>query len=160
MNKVYLLLGGNLGERYSLIKKAKYLIKEQIGNIIKESSLYETEPWGFKAKQNFLNQVIKVNTELKSYLVLEKCLGIEEELGRERRSVQYSSRTMDIDILFFNDEIINTKDLVVPHPKLHERRFTLEPVVEVAPDFIHPIFKRSLLELLEECNDESVVKKV
>ena len=160
MNKVYLLLGGNLGERFSLITKAKYLINEQIGEVIKESSLYETEPWGFEASQSFLNQVIKVNTDLQAQSILKICLEIESELGRERNSTQYSSRTMDIDILFYNDDIINANDLVIPHPRLHERRFTLEPLSEIIPDFIHPKLDKPIKQLLLECKDDSEVHKL
>lgn len=160
MSEVYLLIGGNLDDRFSLISKAKDLIEDQIGEIIKESSIYETEPWGFEAEQNFLNQVIKVNTSLTAHSVLGICLGIEYELGRERSSEQYTSRTMDIDILFYNDEIINEKELIIPHPKLHLRRFTLKPLAEVAAEFVHPVFKKTLQELLKECQDYSFVKKL
>ena len=160
MNNTYLLLGGNLGERFTLIEKAKNLLREKLGSIIKASSFYETEPWGFEADKNFLNQVILVETGHSAEKVLDICLSIETELGRERKSDSYSSRTMDIDILFFNDEVIKSKDLTVPHPKLHQRRFTLEPLAEIASGYFHPALKKTILELLQQCKDDSEVKKL
>jgi len=160
MNKVFLLLGGNLGNRFSLIKMAKKRIEKKIGMIEKESSIYETTPWGFESKQNFLNQVVVISTSQMPKEVLKLCLEIEDELGRKRKSNQYESRTMDIDILFYNDDIIKENNLIIPHPKLHERRFTLEPLVEISPDYVHPLFNRTLHDLLAESNDNGVVKKV
>ena len=160
MNQVYLLIGGNLGDRFDFLKKARQGIENKIGKLVEVSSIYETAPWGFEAEQNFLNQVILAQTDLSPQEVLRFCLGIEDELGRERESEQYESRTMDIDILFFNDEIIETKDLTVPHPKLHQRRFTLEPLAEIAPRFMHPVFNKTLQELLHLCEDQSQVNKM
>ncbi|MFC2152516.1 2-amino-4-hydroxy-6-hydroxymethyldihydropteridine diphosphokinase [Bacteroidota bacterium] len=160
MNKVFLLLGGNLGNRFKLLEQAKKSIKVEIGIIKLESSIYETTPWKFVADQDFLNQVIQINTNLKPYEVLNKCLKIEKDLGRERKSDQYESRIIDIDILFFNYETISEKDLVIPHPRLHERRFTLEPLAEIAPEFVHPFFNQKIKSLLKECKDDSMVKKL
>ena len=159
MNQIYLLIGGNLGDRHGLLKKAKKKIAEKIGEIVKESSIYETAPWGFKSEQNFLNQVLLVSTTLTPFMVLEKCQIIENELGRKRLLEQYSSRIMDVDILFYNDEIIHEQELIIPHERLHQRRFTLEPLVEIAPDLIHPIIKKSISDILKECNDNSEVRK-
>jgi 2-amino-4-hydroxy-6-hydroxymethyldihydropteridine diphosphokinase len=160
MNKVLLLIGGNLDDRFGLLIEAKEKILKEIGTIKKESSIYETAPWGFESEQDFLNQVIIVSTSLSPIQVLEKCQFIEDRLGRVRQSEQYISRTMDIDILFYNDEIINISDLIIPHERLHERRFTLAPLVEIAPNFIHPVIKKSLSEILKNCLDEADVKKL
>ena len=159
MNQVYLLIGGNLNNRFELLDKAKKGISEKIGTIAKESSIYETAPWGFESEQNFLNQVLIVFTTLTPMEVLEKCQIIENNLDRVRKEKQYTSRTMDIDILFYNDEIIHEKQLVIPHERLHQRRFTLEPLVEIAPNLLHPVLKKSLSEILKECKDNSEVKK-
>lgn len=160
MNQVYLLTGGNLGDRYSLLERAKKIIVEKIGKIVKESSIYETTPWGFNSEQDFLNQVLIVSTDLSPKKVLNKCFEIEKELGRVRQSEQYSSRTIDIDILFYNDEIIHEQELIIPHERLHERRFTMEPLVEISPEYTHPKLNKTLSELLAECEDVSEVRKL
>lgn len=158
-NQVYLLIGGNLGDRKALLQKARQGIEEYIGKIIGKSSIYETAAWGFESENDFLNQVLIVDSDLNPHQVLDKCHEIEKQLGRIRNSEQYASRTMDIDILFYNDEILDEPNLIVPHPKLHERRFTLEPLNEIAPDYIHPKLKKSMQELLSDCIDHSDVKK-
>lgn len=160
MNQVLLLIGGNLDDRFRLLIKVKENISNEIGTIKKESSIYETAPWGFESEQNFLNQVIIVSTSLLPIQVLRKCQIIEDRLGRVRQSEQYISRTMDIDILFYNDEIINTSDLIIPHERLYQRRFTLEPLVEIAPNLVHPVIKKTLSEILKNCLDEADVKKL
>jgi 2-amino-4-hydroxy-6-hydroxymethyldihydropteridine diphosphokinase len=160
MNQVFLLIGGNLDDRFSLLSIAKESISKKIGAIVQESSIYETAPWGFTSEQDFLNQVIIVSTSLTPFKVLKKCQIIEDKFGRIRRSEQYASRTMDIDILFYNDEIINTPELIVPHERLHQRKFTLEPLVEIAPNFIHPKIKKTLTEIMKECTDEADVRKL
>ena len=159
-NQVYLLIGGNLGDRFTLLNQAKKSIEENIGELVKESSIYETAPWGFVSDQNFLNQVLIVSTTLTPFMVLEKCQIIENELGRKRQSEQYASRTMDIDILFYNDQIVNESNLIIPHEHLHKRRFTLEPLVELSPDLVHPIINKTLKEILQNCKDESEVRKL
>lgn len=160
MNQVFLLIGGNLNDRFALIEISKKKITEKIGPIVKSSSIYETAPWGFNSNQNFLNQVILVSTRLAADELLKKCMEIETDLGRVRQSDNYTSRTMDIDIIFYNKEIVRTKNLVIPHERLHLRRFTLEPLVEIAPDFIHPIINKSLSLLLKGCKDNSEVIKL
>ena len=160
MNQVFLLLGGNLDDRFGLLSIAKEDISKEIGEILQESSIYETAPWGFESEQNFLNQVIIVSTSLSPIQVLRKCQIIENKLGRVRKSEHYASRTMDIDILFYNEEIINTTELIVPHKRLHKRRFTLEPLVELAPNFMHPVIRKSLFEIMKECTDEADIKKL
>lgn len=158
-NQIYLLIGGNLEDRKVLLEEAREGIEKYIGEIEKESSIYETAAWGFDSKNDFLNQVLVVNSDLNAHQVLEKCQEIENQLGRVRKSEQYASRTMDIDILFYNDEIIDLPELTIPHKQLHKRRFTLEPLNEISPDLIHPKFNKSIKELLSDCKDHSDVRK-
>ncbi len=160
MNKVYLLLGGNLGDRFNNLSNARNKIEDEIGKITKESSIYETVSWGFESENDFLNQVLIVETDYNSLQILEKCHEIENHLGRVRESEQYASRTMDIDILFYNDEIIDLPELTIPHKQLHKRRFTLEPLVEIAPEYVHPRLKKSIYQLLLECDDNSKLKRL
>ncbi len=160
MNKVYLLIGGNLGDRFDFLSQVKLKIQKHVGNIIQESSIYESTPWGFDSENDFLNQVIIILTKLSPKGVLDFCLKIENDLGRKRQSVNYSSRTMDIDILFYNDEIFNEPDLIIPHKNLHKRLFTLIPLVELSPDFIHPGLKENLSELMGKCDDKSEARKL
>ena len=150
---IVLLLGSNLGERHSFLKQAIDALQNQLGEILSTSSLYETKSWGLEDQPNFINQVLVCKTVHTAEESLEKCLAIEKTLGRDRK-VKWGSRTIDIDILYFGSEIIATSQLKIPHPFLHERRFTLVPLVEVLPDFIHPVFNFSSKQLLEKCADE------
>lgn len=159
MNILYILLGGNLGDVESTFKKAKRNIEIKIGKIIKESSLYESEAWGFESENIFLNEVIIVESPLQPIQVLKTLLNIENELGRVRVTNNYASRTIDLDILYFNRDIIELPELVIPHPMLHKRRFSLLPLSEIAENFIHPIFKTSNISLLQNCEDNLLVKK-
>ncbi|MGB4204115.1 MAG: 2-amino-4-hydroxy-6-hydroxymethyldihydropteridine diphosphokinase [Bacteroidales bacterium] len=156
--KAYLLLGSNRGNRIEMLAKARDLIDEQIGSIIKSSSVYETAPWGFDDKISFLNQVICIETLYDPFCLLDQLLQIESYIGRIRTSKNYSSRNIDIDILFFNDYVINDQHLVIPHPRLHLRKFTLIPMAEIAGEHIHPLFNRSIEALLDECSDTKEVK--
>jgi len=153
---VFLLLGANLGERESTLKQAVQLISERIAPIAAQSQLYETAPWGVIDQPAFLNQVIQIETELSPKKVLDQTLNIEKQLGRERR-LRWGARVIDIDILYYADLILADSDLHLPHPRLHERRFTLVPLAEIAPDFIHPGLKKTNRELLETCTDEGIV---
>lgn len=157
----YILLGSNLGEREILLKTAIEMIGESCGEVVAMSAVYETEPWGFSADNNFLNQVVAVRTALEPHDLLNKLLSMEAVLGRQRvaGSVGYSSRPMDLDILYYDNLIINDEDLILPHPRLQLRRFTLLPLCDVASDFIHPVFNKTNAELLEECGDTSEVRK-
>lgn len=157
MNKVYLLLGSNLSDRALLLLNACKFIEERIGKIKKQSYVYESAPWGFVSENAFLNQVIMIKTYLKPHEILEKIKIIEKELGRVRLSKEYASRTIDIDILFYNDEIILKSDLEIPHPQLHKRKFTLVPLNEIDPKLNHPVFGKSIKTLLNECDDNSEV---
>jgi 2-amino-4-hydroxy-6-hydroxymethyldihydropteridine diphosphokinase len=154
MNVVYLLLGSNLDDRSAMLDKARREISSKIGTITRESSIYESEPWGFLADQPFLNQVIRIETALTPALILSEILKIEIKLGRKREGNQrYNSRLIDIDILFFNDEIISEENLTIPHPGIPERMFTLLPMQELAGSYIHPGSLKSIGELINECSD-------
>ncbi|WP_221389791.1 2-amino-4-hydroxy-6-hydroxymethyldihydropteridine diphosphokinase [Dyadobacter sp. NIV53] len=156
-NIVFLLLGSNLGERLQVLRSAVELIEEQIGQIKSASSVYETAPWGVLDQPAFLNQVIELQTVLDPEEVLRIILAIEQELGRVRYE-RWGARVIDIDILYFQDLILDSARLTIPHPRLHERRFTLAPLAEIAPDFIHPVFHKSSAQLLAVCTDNSEVK--
>jgi 2-amino-4-hydroxy-6-hydroxymethyldihydropteridine diphosphokinase len=159
MNQAYLLTGGNLGNRAENLLQAIKLIGERVGSIIASSSVYETAAWGTTNQPDYLNQCLLVETGLDAELLLEKLLDIEKILGRLRQ-VKYGSRTIDLDILLYNKAIINTKKLSVPHPQMQNRRFVLRPLVEIAPNFVHPVFKKTMVTLLNECNDPLNVKKI
>lgn len=158
--KVYLLLGGNIGDTKKLFVDAINNIEITIGKVLSLSSLYESEPWGFEHEQNFLNQVIIIETDLLPIDLLNSIQNIEKILGRIRKKSQYSERTIDIDILFYGSEIIESERLTIPHLMLHKRRFTLEPLVELTPEFNHPVIKKTLVELLQECPDMLFVKRL
>lgn len=157
----YILLGTNLGDRESLLKKAIAMMGESCGEVVAVSEIYETEPWGFVAENNFLNQVVVLDTELEPHDLLKELLSIEAVLGRQRdENVKgYASRPMDLDILYYDDKIINDDDLIVPHPRLHQRRFTLMPLCDISADFEHPVFRKTNKTLLEECQDTSEVSR-
>jgi 2-amino-4-hydroxy-6-hydroxymethyldihydropteridine diphosphokinase len=159
MKIVFLGIGTNMGMRESNLDNALEKIEEYIGPVIKSSAIYETEPWGFRAKGEFLNLVVKIQTELSPHDLLDKILNIETLLGRIRKKKRYSSRVIDIDILLYDDLIIHESDLKIPHPLLHERKFVLVPLCEIAPDMIHPVLKKSFSSLLEICEDTGVVNK-
>jgi 2-amino-4-hydroxy-6-hydroxymethyldihydropteridine diphosphokinase len=153
MNTVYVLLGGNKGERLTNIEKAISFIEEIVGPISNKSKIYVTAAWGNTNQPDFYNQVICVSTTLSATELLQSLLSIENKLGRQRGDQKWQARTIDLDILFFNNDIIDSPDLKVPHPYIHERKFTLVPLAEVASNLVHPIFKKSIAVLLEECND-------
>jgi 2-amino-4-hydroxy-6-hydroxymethyldihydropteridine diphosphokinase len=156
---VVILLGSNLGDRKHLLKEAAEQLSLHVGGIIKYSSYYETKAWGNEDQPDFLNQVLVCETRHKPIDVLKSCLSVEKNLGRDRKE-KWGSRTIDIDILYFEQEIIATPELKIPHPFLHERRFTLVPLCEVLPDFIHPVFNFSTKQLLEQCRDLLEVSKL
>lgn len=155
-----MLLGGNLGERGQLLAEMRKEIERNIGRLEKISSLYESEPWGFDHPSKFLNQVVACSTNLSPLEVLEQIHTIEMQLGRVRHGEGYVARTADIDILFYGEIVMNTPELTIPHPRLHERRFTLLPLAEICPTLRHPTKKSSILELLECCTDMSQVVKL
>jgi len=158
MSKTSLLLGGNIGDRMQLLGNAAKMINEKIGTIVKSSSVYETEPWGFQSEKPFLNQVIIVETGLSPKGMLKELLNIEKNLGRKRISTRYESRSIDIDILMYDNLIIDEEDLQIPHPRLHKRRFALIPLAEIAGDIIHPVLKVRLEVLAHKCKDNLKVE--
>lgn len=155
MNTVFLLFGSNIKPRLEFLNAAEYAVSESIGRIIRLSSIYESEPWGFEAEQSFLNRIVIVETKLSPEEVLEGILSIESQMGRKRKSSTYSSRQIDIDILYFDKLIIEEEDLVIPHPGIAHRRFVLVPLAEIAPNLIHPVFKQNSVDLLNNCSDGS-----
>jgi len=157
--KVYLGIGTNLGDREENISEALRLITEHIGQVKRLTSLYETEPWGFKSDSNFLNMAVEVSTRLKPSGLLGRILMIEAQMGRLREGREYVSRVIDIDILLYGDKVVEEKTLVIPHPKLHERKFALIPLNEIAGELIHPKLGNTIKTLLKECPDKSKVKK-
>lgn len=156
-HKTYLLLGSNLGDRKLMLKNAAVVISQKIGVIESYSSIYETLAWGIEDQPAFLNQVIKVETSLHPQKLLTTINGIEKELGRVRHQ-KWGERLIDIDILYYNEDIIETENLVIPHPEIINRRFTLIPLAEIAPNYIHPIIKKNQSALLEICPDKLEVK--
>ena len=159
MIDVFLLLGSNLGDRYLYMNKAIERIEHDIGPLLKVSSIYETQSWGKTDAPDYLNQVILVQTNIPPQTILKKILDIEIILGR-RREEKWGSRTIDIDILFYGQATINEPGLQIPHPELHKRRFTMEPLSEIAPQFVHVNYKKSLLEMKNELQDSLIVKKL
>lgn len=155
--KYYFLIGGNLGDREGYLAKARQEISAKIGNISVISKLYETEAWGYTDQPAFLNQAISLQTDLSPLEVLEKISQIEKKLGRERQQKWYA-RTLDIDILFCEQQIIDLPNLTIPHPHISARRFVLVPLAEIATDFQHPVLNLRVQELLENCPDHLEVK--
>ena len=158
MPKLYLLLGGNLGDRILYLQQARESIAAQVGSITRESALYETAAWGKTDQPSFLNQVLEVETILSPEQVLQTINLIEHDLGRERLE-HWGARVIDIDILFYDDLVQQTQRLTIPHPQLHLRRFTLLPLHEIAPDLQHPALQQSITQLLERCPDVLEVTK-
>jgi len=159
MNNIFLLLGSNLGDRKLFLKQAVDHIEAEIAPVVNLSSVFETQSWGKTDAPDYLNQVIQLHTSLPARVLLEKILAIEILLGRERKE-KWGSRTIDIDILFYGDEVIDEPDLQVPHPELHKRRFTVEPLAEIAAAFVHPVLHKNILQLKNELIDNLIVKKV
>lgn len=161
MKEAILLLGSNLGNRYKKLNNAIDLIGNHAGKIIKTSSIYESEPWGFKAKKKFLNQTLIIKTEYRPEKLLNTMQELEKRLGKVsvNQKQGYASRVIDIDILFYENEIIETERLTIPHKMLHKRKFTLMPLYEIANDLVHPVFNKTIAQLLAECPDNSKVYK-
>ena len=159
MNKAYLLTGGNEGDRYLNMQQARTNIEHICGQLLLVSSLYETAPWGNADQADFLNQVLLVETKLSPQELLRSIFFIEEKGGR-KRTVKNAPRTIDIDILFYNHLVLEEPGLTIPHPRIADRRFVLEPLNEISPDYLHPVLGKSIRQLLEECTDELAVKKI
>ena len=155
---VFLLLGTNLGNRIGNLSHAIRLVDEQVGKVTKVSSVYETSAWGKTDQPAFLNQAVEIATELDAEAALTKILSIEMQLGRKRRE-RWGERIIDIDILFFADEVHTSDQLHIPHPQLANRRFTLIPLNEIAGGLIHPTLKKKVSQLLADCPDELSVRR-
>jgi deoxyguanosine kinase len=153
MNVAFLSLGGNLNNRAAILRSAKKAIGTQIGEIVAESGIYETDAWGSPSQKKYLNQVIKIKTSLTPGQLLRATLQIEKMAGRKRTVKQNADRTLDIDILFFNRQVLNSKNLQIPHPRLHQRRFVLVPLAEIEKKLVHPVLNKSVAGLLKDSND-------
>ena len=160
MHKVFLGIGGNIGNKQHNFQRAKELIEKELGKLVQSSEIYETPPWGFHSEDVFWNQVLVIETKLEAIELLWRIHKIEEQFGRKRGSEGYASRQMDVDILYFDDAFMETKNLIVPHPKIHERKFVLVPLCEIAPELKHPLRRLTSIEMLESCRDDSIVKRV
>lgn len=156
MVTAFLLLGSNLGDRSDHLEKARLQIGLCAGRLFIASSIYETAAWGHIPQRPFLNQVVCIETTLTPEQLLKIIQAVESSLGRVR-SEKWAARTLDIDILFYGNEIIDTPDLVIPHPAIQQRRFTLVPLIEVAPGFVHPVLNKTVEVLLRECDDTLAV---
>lgn len=159
MIDVFLLLGSNLGNRKLFLDKAIERISAEVAPILQASSVYETQSWGKTDEPDYLNQVLFFKTDMPAKTILQKVLQIEQELGRVREA-RWGSRVIDIDILFYGDAIIDEPELKIPHPQLHNRGFTLEPLVELAPHLLHPVLRKNIQQLKTELSDSLIVKKV
>jgi 2-amino-4-hydroxy-6-hydroxymethyldihydropteridine diphosphokinase len=155
---VYLCLGSNMGDRMGHLRMAADLISKNIGKIAKKSHFYDTQPWGNTEQDSFLNQVVMANTTLDPRDILKEITLIEREMGRTRKdNEKWGPRQIDIDILLYGKRIIRDKGLEIPHPELHKRAFVLVPLMELAPDYEHPVLKQQIDELFMDCEDPSEV---
>jgi 2-amino-4-hydroxy-6-hydroxymethyldihydropteridine diphosphokinase len=159
MNHAYLLIGGNLGDRLAFLERANKLIEQKCGSIAKISSIFETCPWGLTQQPSFYNQAIEVHTQFTPEILMRALLSIEELIGR-KRSIKMGPRVIDIDILLYNTDIIQTPFVTIPHLHLTERRFALTPLAEIAPNVIHPVKNKTVKQLLAECTDTLDVNKI
>ncbi len=160
MYQVFLGLGGNIGNKCENLKKVLFYIEDRLGTMVNKSSVYETPPWGFSAEENFWNMVVHITTDLEPDELLHKTKEIEQKFGRKKTAKKYSSRQMDIDILYIDDIVSKNKLLKLPHPLIEERLFVLVPLEEIAPGKVHPVLKQTSRQLLQNCPDDSEIKKV
>ena len=158
MNIVFLQLGSNLGDRELLLKAAIIAIEDRVGDLVKKSKVYESTPWRVEGQKKYLNQILEVNTEFQAHEVLSIILDVEKELGRSRLE-KWCERLIDIDIIFYNDSIIETAELCVPHKHMHERMFVLTPLYNIAPEIVHPRYNKTVDELLQACTDTELVEE-
>ncbi|MEI7500492.1 MAG: 2-amino-4-hydroxy-6-hydroxymethyldihydropteridine diphosphokinase [Bacteroidota bacterium] len=185
MKEVFILIGSNRGDRMDNMRQALQMISLHAGTVLNKSAIYETEPWGFEDSISFLNQVVEIETSLQPEALLEQLLNIESKLGRIRpfsacscnfkvqisgagqpdsgsdhSESKYTGRTIDLDILFYEKRLVFTDNLMIPHPRLHERRFAMVPLNEIAPGLDHPLLKKTISLLLKECRDQSKVTEM
>jgi 2-amino-4-hydroxy-6-hydroxymethyldihydropteridine diphosphokinase len=159
MNKVFLLIGGNMGDRLQNLRQAIVFLQDTCGPVVQQSAVYETAAWGKTDQAAFLNQAVLLTTTLPAQDLIATILMVEEKMGRLRME-KFGPRIIDIDILFYNDAVIDEPNLTVPHPQLQNRRFALEPLNEIAGTFVHPVLHKTVEQLLLECKDELEVKKL
>lgn len=159
MNSIYILTGSNLADRERALSTAKQEIQYHCGVITSFSSVYESPAWGFESDEKFLNQVLHLHSMLGPFALLARLQEIEIKMGRIRTRKGFESRIIDLDILYFNHEIIHNEVLKIPHPAMHLRAFTMVPMAEIAPDFIHPILKMSQIEILSMLDDKKDIKR-
>lgn len=152
MNKILLSTGSNVGDRLDNLRRAKAMLVENIGPVLEESHVYESEAWGLEDQRLFLNQVCSIKTSKTPEEVLEQIQNIESKMGRIRTQ-KWAQRLIDIDILFYEDVVISNKNLKIPHPHLQDRNFVLTPLLEIAPEVVHPKLKCSIKELFMKCTD-------
>jgi 2-amino-4-hydroxy-6-hydroxymethyldihydropteridine diphosphokinase len=159
MNTAYLLIGGNMGDRERNLRETIAAINGAAGDVAAVSHVYETEAWGRTDQPAFLNQALKLQTNYAPEALLALLIGIEESLGRKRQK-KYDPRTIDIDIIFYNDLVVRTPELEIPHPRMAERRFVLAPLAELAPDMVHPVLHATVEQMLLACTDTLTVNKI
>ena len=158
MNLIYLQLGSNLGDRKLLLDSAVLLINTEIGRILRISKIYESDAWGVSRQPKYLNQILEVHSNIGYESILKEIHSIESQLGRVRGK-KWQARLIDIDVIFFNDLIIEKTDLYIPHKYMHKRRFVLEPLNELIGDYVHPKYNKSIQRLLNECTDKQIVRE-
>lgn len=159
-HQLILSLGGNLGNKAKIFRETLEMIECQIGKIVSASPVYETAPWGFESNDPFWNQVLRVYTQLLPVDILSEIRKMESHFGRQRIPGMYLSRRMDVDILFYDDLILQAVELVIPHPHMAQRRFVLAPLADIAPGLAHPVTGKTVLNMLEECSDTSEIRMV
>lgn len=155
----YILLGSNQGQRRQYLSRAIAAIQQRCGSVVKESAVYETAAWGNTKQASFLNQVIIIHTKLSPDVLMQELLNIEQELGRIRTE-KYGPRTIDLDILFYNNLVYHSPKVTLPHPAIQDRRFVLIPLAELSARKIHPVYRKTINKLLNECADLLPVKKL
>ena len=160
MHTVVFCLGGNIRPKRRRLDRAVQCLAERVGPVVQTSSVYETEAWGFRAPA-FLNRTVVAETGLTPGEVLRITQDIERQLGRTKKTTgAYASRTVDIDILFYDDAVVNEPDLRIPHPRIAERRFVLAGLCEVMPDYVHPVHKKNIRTLYDQCPDTLRVRRL
>ena len=161
MARAGLIIGSNLDNRLEYMNKAIESLQSRVGELISKSSVYVSPPWGYNSSNEYYNQVLLFETHLTPDRLLQYCLRIEKILGRVRTDEEgYSDRTIDIDILFLGDVIMDEEHLIVPHPRMHLRKFCLLPLYEVNPDWVHPILKQDMIHLIDNCGDDSEISRL